>query len=215
MSGAYLPTGEPVDLDNCHREPIHIPGSIQPHGCLLAIDPTTLQVIVASANCADFFGTGPEAAVGSELGALVGVDAAAQIGAAAGGPERGTTLLSLGMGFDALVHDSDGALVAEFLRQQGGARPLTFTDTYRRAQSALSELNEGLTYERLLEVADRLVRELTGFDRVMVYRFDRTGTARSSPRSKRDDLDPFLGLHYPASDIPRAGPRLYSATGCG
>ena len=64
MSGAYLSTGEPVDLDNCHREPIHIPGSIQPHGCLLAIDPATLEVIVASANCADFFGTGPEAAVG-------------------------------------------------------------------------------------------------------------------------------------------------------
>ena len=209
MSGAYLSTGEPVDLDNCHREPIHIPGSIQPHGCLLAIDPATLEVIVASANCADFFGTGPEAAVGSELRALVGDDAAGQIGAAAGGPERGTTLLSLGTGFDALVHDSDGALVAEFLRQQGGARPLTFTDTYRRAQSALSELNEGLAYERLLEVAVRRVRELTGFDRVMLYRFDAEWNGEVVAEERREDLNSFLGLHYPSTDIPRQARALY------
>ena len=171
MSGAYLRAGEPVDLDNCHREPIHIPGSIQPHGCLLALHPDTLEALVASANCADFVGAGPDTVVGAPLASLLGDDAAAQIGAAAGGPQHGTTLLTAG-GFDVLVHTSGGTLLAELLRVQGGARPLTFTDTYRRAQSALSELNEGLDYERLLEVAVRRVRELTGFDRVMVYRYD-------------------------------------------
>jgi GAF domain-containing protein len=208
VSGAFLRAGEPVDLDNCHREPIHIPGSIQPHGCLLALDPGSLEVLVTSANCADFVGAGPERALGTALADLLGAEAAAQIGGAAGGPQRGTTLLSVA-GHDVLVHDSGGTLVAELLRQQGGTRPLTFTDTYRRAQSALSELNEGLSYERLLEVAVRRVRELTGFDRVMLYRFDADWNGEVVAEDRREDLNSFLGLHYPSTDIPRQARALY------
>ena len=215
MSGAYLRQGEPVDLDNCHREPIHIPGSIQPHGCLLALAPDTLEVLVASANCASFVDVGPEEAIGTPLAALIGDDAAAQIGAAGpadGGPRHGTTLLSVqarGVPYDVLVHDSDGTLVAELLRVQGGPRPLTFTDTYRRAQSALSELNEGLDYEHLLDVAVRRVRELTGFDRVMLYRFDAEWNGEVVAEDRREDLNPFLGLRYPSTDIPRQARALY------
>ena len=215
MTGSYLRQGEPVDLDNCHREPIHIPGSIQPHGCLLALTPDALDVLVASANCADFVGAGPDKAVGAPLAALMGADAAAQIGAAGqadGGPRHGSTLLSVqaeGVPYDVLVHDSDGMLVAELLRVRGGARPLTFTDTYRRAQSALSELNEGLDYEHLLDVAVRRVRELTGFDRVMLYRFDAEWNGEVVAEDRREDLNPFLGLRYPSTDIPRQARALY------
>lgn len=52
MSGAFLPAGEPVDLENCHRETIPIPGSIQPHGCLLALRPGSLERLVAAAGAA-------------------------------------------------------------------------------------------------------------------------------------------------------------------
>jgi GAF domain-containing protein len=209
MSGAsFLPAGEPVDLDNCHREPIHVPGSIQPHGCLLAVDPASLEVVVASANCADFVDVAPEGALGAPLADVLGADVAAQVAAAAGATRRGTTLLTAG-GFDLLVHESGGALVVELLRVRGGVRPLTFTDTYRRAQAALAELNEGLAYERLLDVAVRRVRELTGFDRVMLYRFDADWNGEVVAEARREDLNAFLGLRYPSTDIPRQARALY------
>jgi two-component system, chemotaxis family, sensor kinase Cph1 len=219
MSEAFLPTGEAVDLENCHREPIHIPGSIQPHGCLLALRPGTLEVLVASANCADFVGAAPDDVIGTPLAALLGDEAAGQIaaaGPAATGPLHGTTLLSVQaevggerVPYDVLIHDSDGTLIAELLHQRGGARPLTFTDTYRRAQSALSELNESLGYEHLLEVVVRRVRELTGFDRVMLYRFDAEWNGEVVAEERREDLNPFLGLRYPSTDIPRQARALY------
>jgi serine phosphatase RsbU (regulator of sigma subunit)/GAF domain-containing protein len=112
-------------------------------------------------------------------------------------------------GYDVLVHESGRALVVELLRVRGGPRPLTFTDTYRRAQSALSELNDGLTYEHLLEVAVRRVRELTGFDRVMLYRFDADWNGEVVAEDKREDLNAFLGLRYPSTDIPRQARALY------
>ena len=167
-------------------------------------------MLVASANAADFVGAAPDRVIGASLADLLGAEAAGQVASAAGGPGRGTTLLTVA-GYDVLVHESGRALVVELLRVSGGTRPLTFTDTYRRAQSALSELNDGLTYERLLEVAVRRVRELTGFDRVMVYRFDADWNGEVVAEDRREDLKPFLGLRYPATDIPAPGARALRA----
>ena len=61
----------------------------------------------------------------------------------------------------------------------------------------------------------RDVRALTGFDRVMVYRFDRDWNGEVVAEDRRDDLEPFLGLRYPASDIPAQARALYATTGCG
>jgi light-regulated signal transduction histidine kinase (bacteriophytochrome) len=55
----------------------------------------------------------------------------------------------------------------------------------------------------------RQVRALTGFDRVMVYRFDATGSGEVVAEALRPGVDSFLGLNYPASDIPAQARALY------
>ena len=82
-------------------------------------------------------------------------------------------------------------------------------NTYLAVRSAVEELNRAATLDELYDTTARAVRELTGFDRVMVYRYDHDYNGEVVAEAKRDDLNSFLGLHYPASDIPAQARALY------
>ena len=77
-------------------------------------------------------------------------------------------------------------------------------------RSSVRRLQDAATRQELLQTAAMEVRNLTGFDRVMVYRFDPDWHGHVVAEAKRDDLETFLGLHYPASDIPAQARRLYT-----
>ncbi len=90
-----------------------------------------------------------------------------------------------------------------------GPRPFSFPNTYLSVRTTVSELNRAVTLDELYDITARAVRSLTGFDRVMVYRYDEEYNGEVVAEAKRDDLNPFLGLHYPASDIPAQARALY------
>ena len=81
---------------------------------------------------------------------------------------------------------------------------------HRRLPAVLQRLSETATLEELTATLARDVRTLTGFDRVMVYRFDAEWNGEVVAEDRRPDLEPFLGLHYPASDIPAQARELYA-----
>src|SRR4051812_27269059 len=62
VSGRTPPA--PVDITTCDREPIHIPGAIQPHGFLVALDAATWAVRYASENLGDYLRLEATAALG-------------------------------------------------------------------------------------------------------------------------------------------------------
>ncbi|PJI94457.1 SpoIIE family protein phosphatase [Luteimicrobium subarcticum] len=221
---AFLAPGEPVDLDNCAREPIHVPGLIQPRGVLLVVLEETGEVLQVSANAGDVLGVDVPAALGARLSGVLGSDgervlrsATRTADLAAHNPylvrlpataDRAELLL------DAVVHrpplepDDTPVLVIE-LEAAAAARPLAFPNTYRGVRQALGALEQAATLGDLFAAAAHHVRLLTGFDRVMVYRFDADYNGEVVAESKRDDLNPFLGLHYPATDIPAQARALY------
>ena len=103
-----------VDLRTCDVEPIHIPGAIQPHGVLVALDPRSLLVIQISANCADFFGLPPGAVLGRPLTALIGESAGALFVAACGTGSMTGELVVMeirGQKFDLLAHRHQDVLI--------------------------------------------------------------------------------------------------------
>ena len=90
-----------------------------------------------------------------------------------------------------------------------GPRPFSFPNTYLAVRGTVTELNRAADLADLYRITARAVRELTGFDRVMVYRYDAEYNGEVVAEDKRADLNSFLGLHYPASDIPAQARALY------
>lgn len=222
---AHTPAYPQADLTTCDREPIHVPGAIQPHGVLLALDATTLQVVVASANTGAMLGVPAEEAIGQDLVALVGVHAAALVEARAAeatpsseplvlrpsGP-LGLSGADVGAGLlqdrdvDAHLTRSGTRLVLE-LEPLVGSRG---TLSYAAARGALGRLAGASTTEEMAARLAAEVRAVLGYDRVMVYRFDAQWNGEVVAEEVREDLNSFHGLHYPATDIPAQARRLYT-----
>ncbi|GAA5440905.1 ATP-binding protein [Deinococcus caeni] len=203
--------GEPVDLTNCDREPIHIPGAAQPHGVMLVLrDGQTVQV---SGNTARHFGLEVAQVLDGGLERLLEPEVLERVRASLlSEPLDDNPLFLLsapaaGRGlFDLIAHRRAGLTILEFEAVTSG-RPRV--DAYAEVRRAMNRLNSAATLTEFSSVLAREVQQLTGFDRVMVYQFGEDGTGTVIAEERRDDLTPFLGLRYPASDIPRQARALY------
>ena len=192
------------DLLGCADEPIRIPGAVQPHGALLASTGSRLEVVVASANAEDLLGRPVR---GAPLTDLLGPDTAAAL-AAGDDAALGVVRVALdGRSFDVVAHAEDGLLVTEWEPTDDAHD--AGTAWHRRLPLTLQRLQAADDLGALCDVLATQVRELTGFDRVMVYRFDADWNGEVVAERRRDDLEPFLGLRYPASDIPPQARALY------
>jgi light-regulated signal transduction histidine kinase (bacteriophytochrome)/CheY-like chemotaxis protein len=201
-----------VDLTNCDREPIHVPGSVQPFGFLLALL-SDFTVCIASENvgvylgreCADvlqrpvgeIFSAAALEAIRTRVDYLSGPDAVERM--------FGLALQDDGRRFDVAVHFSGAYLVIE-------AEPSVIEPDVNSGELVrlmLGRVRKTATLRELAQEAARQVRILTGFDRVMVYRFHPDGSGEVIAEVASAGLEPYLGLHYPASDIPRQARILY------
>jgi light-regulated signal transduction histidine kinase (bacteriophytochrome) len=207
----YLLKSDPIDLTNCDREPIHILGAIQPIGFLLAVSREWL-VRRVSANIDTLFGVEPEAVLGEPVhafidgeclhnirnrtGMLTGDDSVARIF---------NSRLRPGLGlFDLAIHMSGDLIVIEIEPAQGEHGDATNT-----VRSMIARLDRTYGFEAFAQEGARLVRGLSRFDRVMVYRFDDDGSGEVVAESCTSGIGTFKGLHYPASDIPKQARILY------
>ena len=202
---------EQVTLENCEREPIHIPGAVQPHGALVAARGADLVVAQISSNAARFFGIEARAALGRPLVDLFAAADRGRFADLAGREElRDENPVRVrsasGVALDAALHRSADLFVVEVEH----ASPLDDGASSPGLRRSLLKLQTVRTATDLAQIAANEVRELTGFDRVMVYRFDPKWNGQVVAEARRADLEPFLGLHYPASDIPSQARRLYT-----
>lgn len=200
-----------VDLSNCDREPIHLLGAIQPLGFLLAL---TLDWIVARAslNVADFLGDTNDSLIGRPLDEIFVPEAIHTLRnrlAVLRGPNAvdkvfDTTLTERAGPFDVAIHVSGNQIVIE--AQPAAARHGDTTSMVRAMIARLDVMGEPSAF---YTEGARQVRALTGFDRVMVYRFSENGSGEVVAETCKPGIGSFKGLHYPASDIPAQARELY------
>ena len=214
MSQAPPAAAAALDLTSCEQEPIRIPGSIQPHGFLLCLS-DQLLVLQASANLAQLAGIAASDALGKPLSSVVGVAAASLLAPYSGGHPLasrptylGSAALVNGVYVDILGHVRDGLLLVEFERTARHA-PADFRELFPLVGEFMQQLPGATTIEAMSTLAARQIRALTGFGRVMVYRFDRDGHGHVMAECRDDDYKSYLGQHFPASDIPRQARELY------
>jgi diguanylate cyclase (GGDEF)-like protein len=208
-----LTPGDRIDLSNCDLEPIHIPSSIQAHGLVVAARSTDLQILYVSENSTEFLGLSPKCILEQTLTELLGEQVMESIEAALGQEQHAPQYIAASSlpisgnkRFDVVAHRIDGLLCVE-LELALEERRWDLLST--RLGRAMRELGHPKTIECLCSAVAPLIRNLTGYDRVMVYRFDPDGHGEVIGEDKASDMEPFLGLHYPASDIPRQARELY------
>jgi two-component system, chemotaxis family, sensor kinase Cph1 len=207
---------EMVDLTNCDREPIHIPGLIQPHGVLLVLREPTLEIVQVSNNTFEALARHPQELLGTSLGDLLDAEQIRAIRQCLADDFENVNPLSISLAapdksldFDAIVHRSGGAIVLE-LEYQKTKETTNFFQFYQRIKGAIAKLQKAPTRLEMCQVAVKEVRKLTGFDRVMVYQFNTEGAGSIVAEDKSAPGTPYLGLHYPATDVPVQAKQLYA-----
>ena len=210
-AGAGLPDTV-VDLSNCDREPIHILSNVQPFGFLVA---TSSDWVIAqlSANAPAWLGQTLDALLGSSLRALIEPEAlhtlrnrlAVLRGEDAVERAFSVRLIKDGPLFDISLYLSAGKIVLECEPSEEDAG----FEAGSIVQALIARLQKTGDFEAFYREAARLLRALTGFDRVMVYRFKQDGSGEVVADATRSGVPSFLGLHYPASDIPKQARALY------
>ncbi len=202
-----------LDLTNCDREPIHQLGRVQSFGCLLGVSADWL-ISHASANLAEFARKSAEEAVGEPLETLLNSQSIHNIRnrlqhlTGRDGVEYARGVLFVGSDelYDAQIHVSEGTIVLEF---EPAAQSANYEADLALVRSSVARLAEISDIARFCGFAAKSVRALTGLDRVMVYRFLPDGSGEVFAEAKTSDQDSFLGLRYPASDIPKQARALY------
>jgi len=197
-----------ANLSNCEREQIHLAGSIQPYGALIVLRAPDHVIVQESENAASFLGFGRK---------LRGLSARALGGALADrildGPPISARSIPVAvactvgpkkLSCTALIHRApSGELVIEFERSgETAPSPLDL-------QQLVPELVSAASLQSLCDEAAHIFRRITGYDRVMIYRFDEEGHGEVFAETRKPDLEAFLGNRYPASDIPQIARKLY------
>jgi light-regulated signal transduction histidine kinase (bacteriophytochrome)/ActR/RegA family two-component response regulator len=207
-------------LTGCEQELLHLPGAIQSWGALLVVEQASLRIVSASANLADFLGITPDQAIRQRLDSLLHHEHLVALLHSAGLPAPSAEDASrLGpMARDVAVHLNrlhlTGRLVTEWLlieierspssqARSAGFRFLVEKDRW------LTALRETRTLVEAYRLAVAHMRAVTGFDRVMLYRFDEIGHGEVVAEERPANREPFLGIKFPASDVPRQARALY------
>ncbi|MEB3826401.1 GAF domain-containing protein [Phormidium sp. CCY1219] len=210
---------ESINLTNCDREPIHIPGCIQPHGVLLVLREPDLTVIQVSDNTQVWLGIAPSALLQTNLADLLDRDRIQALQAAldldsldALNPFHvsiPTPNQNQPLSFDGILHRNPQGLLLLELEPNGDRKTLYFPQFYQLVRASSTKLQKSASLADLCQNLVKEIQRITGFDRVMVYQFDRDGHGTVIAEEKLAHLSPYLGLHYPESDIPKQARKLY------
>jgi len=195
-------------------------GCVQAHGILLALQEPPLVIRQVSSNVLTLLGCDPCDLLERNLEVLIGREPAETLRAALASNDLSTvnplplTLTAKGCerAFEGCVHRASGLVILEL----EPATPLdsqTAMQLFRRLKVAIARIRQTATLDDLSQVAVQAVRELTGFDRVMFYRFNEQGNGTVLAEDRRPNLKPLLGLNFPALDVPEDVRELFLAAG--
>ncbi|CAD5976108.1 Cyanobacterial phytochrome A [Planktothrix tepida] len=209
-----------LSLRNLDEQPIHILSQIQPHGVLFVLEEPDLRILQVSSNIESILGISPEIMVHNHLSDLLDPFQMERI-------ETGLKQDNLDfinptkiwfrvkgddyVIFDGVFHrNSEGYLVLE-LEPTTSQENIPFLSFYHLARVSINQLEASANLRDFCQIIVKEVRKVTGFDRVMLYKFDEDEHGEVIAEEKREEMEPYVGLHYPASDIPKPARRMFSS----
>lgn len=184
---------------------------VQPHGILLVLSSSQLKILQVSNNTQDYLGISPQNLLGQFLDTIFDTDRMTALQQCLQEKGKGIHFLKLSIGdryFDGIVHQTAEATILE-LEPTNSKVELSFLSFHNSLRKAIALMRSRSNLAQLLAVAIEAIQKLIGFDRVMVYQFDSQGAGEVIAEVKKENLSSYLGLHYPATDIPDPVRELY------
>ncbi len=227
-----------TSITDCDAEPVRTPGCIQAHGALLVLRLSDLSILQASENTQAILGRPAPALLGENVAVVVNVQGEAQLRSILAteptdrNPTYAFTLPEAEQvpALDVTLHTVDGVVLVEFeplhRSHTASGAPLSFArpgtpgtpgtpakpDPYAIIKKTVPRLQSASTLQLFCQVLADEVSLLSGMDRVMIYKFHADHHGEVVAESLLGDLPPWLGLHYPAEDIPKPARDMFVKT---
>ena len=193
-------------LDGCASEPAHIPGTVQPFGAILGVDASNGIVTHASENVVDFLKRSANDIIGHDLISIIGKDAWHDYANALSRSQSSSQIITVGkikVGKDTLRLATFRSGTHNILEFEPDVIDTSFSSSPIETLSALFEkIQHCETQQELFDTVTRLLKILTGYDRVLLYKFDAYFNGEILSEAKNPDIESFLGLRFPSYDIP-------------
>ncbi len=208
-----------IHLKTLDMKPIHISGQIQPHGIIFVLEEPNLKILQVSNNASSIFGISPEKIVQKNLDELldpfqvdhlrVGILFNENLDLINPAKVWSRTKGEKYVVFDSIFHrNSAGFLILE-LEPAISQENIPFLAFYHLARASITQLEKTANLRDFCQTIVTEVRKVSGFDRVMLYKFHEDGHGSVMAEDKLESLEPYLGLHYPESDIPKPARKLF------
>lgn len=210
-------------LEDCSEESVYAPGYIQPHGMMLILQESDLEIVQVSENVEQFLGIAAKNLLGQPLQQIVSrtqvkriqaflqqdqlelcnpFELKIQLRMAQASPKP------ISRKFRSTLYRTGEALVLE-LEPLAAIKDNHILQTYYQLQAVILKLRSATSFADLAHVLANEVKAITGFDRVMIYRFEADDHGIVIAEAKEAQLESYLGLHYPATDIPAPARHLF------
>lgn len=184
-----------INTSQCDREPIHMPGSVQPFAALVICEAESLKVVQATVNCEEITGVPHQRLLGKKITELLDV-----------GANKGAIPARFEAGRYAQSSYLVGPLYYFELEKKPASDP-AFIGQQTRA--AMEKIQSQKSWQGFLDEGARQIQAFTGCDRVMIYHFHDDLHGEVMAESCNPGVESYLGLHYPASDIPAPARRVF------
>jgi len=204
------------DSDFCGSLPIHLINLIQPYGVLVILNKKDLNIIQVSENIETITGLSPEQAVGVHFSNYIPSDQLQDLQVKFAKNIKGKFPVNLtftvngkSVNFLALFHVEEEFLVVEMEEKKQENPAETLVNVYDEIKFAMAEINHASTAEEICNTAITELKRLSGFDKIMLYRFDEEWNGEVIAEVMEPGMESYLGLRFPASDIPKQARTLY------
>jgi light-regulated signal transduction histidine kinase (bacteriophytochrome) len=224
----YSTKRDGLTLINCDAEPVRTPGCIQAHGALLVLRLADLSILQASENTQAILGHAASGLLGKSVAVVVKTEGEARLRSIlTSDPTDHNPIYAFSLpageqvaAMDVTLHTIDGLVMLEFEatgRSEPASDPLApgprkQPDYYSIIKKTVTRLQATVSLQTFCQALTDEVRLLSGMDRVMVYKFHADFHGEVFAESRRSDLPPWLGLHYPAEDIPKPARDIFTKT---
>jgi chemotaxis family two-component system sensor kinase Cph1 len=199
------------DSEFCGNIPIHIINTTQEYGVLLVLDRQTLTIEQLGENAETLFQIPFKNLAGKRVQDVIGASAFRVLQAhLEKGNGKYTTQWELnGQRYYTLLHVYDNMVIAEIENQPAEDTETSFTALYQSLRNSISKIELAPDIQEVCIIAATELKAISGFDKIMIYAFDRDWNGNVLAEAMEPDMEAYLGFTFPASDIPKPARDMY------